>query len=70
MARDLADSLHGVVTCEERHVDLLVIGSRPEAHEGQVMVSAQYSREIENATAPVLVVARGVPLHFPALAAV
>jgi nucleotide-binding universal stress UspA family protein len=69
-ARDLADSLHGVVTRDERHVDLVVIGSRPEAHEGQVMVSAQYSREIEDATTPVLVVPRGVPLRFPALAAV
>jgi nucleotide-binding universal stress UspA family protein len=66
--RDLADSLHGVATRDERHVDLLVIGSRPEAHEGQVMVSAQYRREIEDATAPVLVVPRNVPLRFPVLA--
>jgi nucleotide-binding universal stress UspA family protein len=68
-ARDLADALRGVVTRDERHVDLLVVGSRPEAHEGQVLVSAQYEREIEDATAPVLVVPRGVELRFPALAA-
>ena len=68
-ARDLADALHGVVTRDERHVDLLVVGSRPEAPEGRVMVSAQYERSIEDSTAPVLVVARGVPLGFPALAA-
>jgi nucleotide-binding universal stress UspA family protein len=68
-ARDLADSLRGVATRDERYVDLLVVGSRPEAVEGKVMVSAQYEREIENATAPVLVVARGVSLRFLALAA-
>ena len=68
-ARDLADALHGVVTRDERHVDLLVVGSRPEAPEGRVMVSARYERSIEDSTAPVLVVARGVPLGFPALAA-
>jgi nucleotide-binding universal stress UspA family protein len=68
-ARDLADSVQGVATRDERHVDLLVVGSRPEAHEGQVMISAQYEREIEDSTAPVLVVPRGVPLRFPALAA-
>jgi nucleotide-binding universal stress UspA family protein len=67
--RDLADSLRGVATRDERHVDLLVVGSRAEAHEGQVMISAQYEREIENATAPVLVVPRGAPLRFLALAA-
>jgi hypothetical protein len=32
------------------------------------MVSAQYRREIEDATAPVLVVPRNVPLRFPVLA--
>lgn len=67
--RDLADSLRGVATRDERQVDMLVIGSRSEAQEGQVLLSAQYAREIENATAPVLVVPRGVPLRFPALAA-
>ena len=67
--RDLADSIGGVATRDERHVDLLVVGSRPEAPDGHVMVSAQHERAIEDATAPVLIVARGVPLRFPALAA-
>jgi nucleotide-binding universal stress UspA family protein len=67
-ARDLAEGLGGVVTRDERHVDLLIISSRPEAHDGQVLVSAQYERAIEAATSPVLVVARGVPLRFGTLA--
>ena len=54
------------VTRDERHVDLLVVGSRSEAPEGRVMITAQAQNEIENATCPVLVVARGVPLEFPA----
>jgi hypothetical protein len=33
------------------------------------MISARSERAIEDATAPVLVVARGVPLSFPAFAA-
>jgi nucleotide-binding universal stress UspA family protein len=66
-ARELADHLGARVTRDERLVDLLVVGSRPEAPEGHVMISAQSEREIEDATAPVLVVARGVPLRFPAL---
>ena len=41
-----------------------MIGSREEASIGQVMVSARARNEIESATAPVLVVARGVPLRF------
>jgi nucleotide-binding universal stress UspA family protein len=63
-ARELADSLGATVTRDERHVDLLVVGSRIEAPEGHVMVTAQAQNEIENATAPVLVVPRGVTLHF------
>jgi hypothetical protein len=34
------------------------------------MISSQAQNEIENATAPVLVVARGVPLRFPVTAGV
>ena len=47
---------------DERHVDLLVVGSRAEAPEGRVMITSQAQNAIENSTAPVLVVARGVPL--------
>jgi nucleotide-binding universal stress UspA family protein len=68
-ARELADSFAATLTRDEPRVDLLVVGSRPEAPEGRVMISAQSERAIEDATAPVLAVARGVPLSFPALAA-
>ena len=68
-ARELADSFAATLTRDEPRVDLLVVGSRPEAPEGRVMISAQSERAIEAATAPVLVVARGLPVSFPALAA-
>jgi nucleotide-binding universal stress UspA family protein len=64
-ARDLAESLGARVTRDEPHVDLLVVGSRPEAPEGRVMVSAHAQNELENATSPVLVVPRGVTVRFP-----
>jgi nucleotide-binding universal stress UspA family protein len=65
-ARSLAERLDATVTRDERHVDLLVVGSRAEAPQGRVMLSSQAQNEIERATAPVLVVARGVELHFAA----
>lgn len=68
-ARELADSFAATLTRDEPRVDLLIVGSRPEAPEGRVMISAQSERAIEDATAPVLVVARGLPVSFPALAA-
>jgi nucleotide-binding universal stress UspA family protein len=68
-ARELADSFGARVTRDEPYVDLLVVGSRPEAPEGQVMISAQAQKQIENATSPVLVVPRGVTVRFPAVAA-
>jgi nucleotide-binding universal stress UspA family protein len=64
-ARELAERLGATVTRDERHVDLLIVGSRTEAPEGVVMVSAQAQNAIENATCPVLVVARGVEVRFP-----
>lgn len=45
-------------------VDLLVVGSRPEAPEGRVLVSSATEYAIELATSPVLVVRRGVALTF------
>jgi nucleotide-binding universal stress UspA family protein len=48
---------------------MLVIGSRLEAPDGQVLLSAQAQNEIENATCPVLVVPRGVTIGFPAVLA-
>jgi len=64
-AHHLADAFNATLTRDERHVDLLVVGSRPEAPEGRVLVSAQSQNAIENAAFPVLVVARGVALRFP-----
>ncbi len=63
-ARELAEKLGARVTRDERLVDLLVVGSRSEAPEGRVMITAAAQNEIENATFPVLVVARGVPVRF------
>ena len=66
-ARDLAASLHARVTRDEPHVDLLVVGSRAEAPEGTVMVTAAAQKTIENATSPVLVVPHRVTIRFPVL---
>lgn len=65
-ARELADGLGASVTRDERQVDLLVVGSRMEAPEGRVMITAQAENAIENATCPVLVVPRGVTIDFAA----
>jgi nucleotide-binding universal stress UspA family protein len=64
-ARQLGESLGARVTRDEPYVDLLVIGSRPEAPQGRVLISAQAQRAIENATSPVLVIPRGVTIRFP-----
>ncbi len=69
-ARELADRLGAAVTRDEPRVDLLVVGSRIEAPKGRVMVTALAQNAIENATSPVLVVGRGVPLWFAAAVAV
>jgi nucleotide-binding universal stress UspA family protein len=47
-------------------VDFLVVGSRPEAPEGRVLVSSASEYAIELATCPVLVTRRGVALTFGA----
>jgi hypothetical protein len=65
-ARALAARFDAILTHDIRNVDLLVVGSRAEAPPGRVMVSAQSQNAIENSTAPVLVVARGVALEFRA----
>jgi nucleotide-binding universal stress UspA family protein len=64
-ARDLAASLGARVTTDEPHVDLLVVGSRPEAQAGRVMISASSQHAIEDAGSPVLVVPRGAAVRFP-----
>jgi nucleotide-binding universal stress UspA family protein len=48
----------------EQNVGLLVVGSRPEAQEGTVSLSAASESLIENATFPVLVVAHGKAVAF------
>ncbi len=66
-ARELADRFDATITRDEPRVDLLVVGSRPEAPQGRVLISAQAERAIENATSPVIVVAHGVSLRFAPL---
>jgi nucleotide-binding universal stress UspA family protein len=68
-ARELGESLGARVTRDEPYVDLLVVGSRLEAPEGQVMISSAAWNAIENATSPVLAVPRGVTVRFPAIVA-
>ena len=63
-ARDLAARLRLRVASDEPHVDLLVVGSRPEAPEGRVLISAYAQNAIENAASPVLVVPRGTGIRF------
>jgi nucleotide-binding universal stress UspA family protein len=47
-----------------RDLSLLVMGSRPEATVGRVLISASAERVIENTTSSVLVVPRSRMLHF------
>jgi nucleotide-binding universal stress UspA family protein len=63
-AHELAERFHGSAADGERQPDLLVVGSRAEAREGQVMITARAQNAIEESVAPVLVVARGVPVRF------
>ncbi len=65
-ANELAARLGATVTTGENPCDLLVVGSRPEAQAGQVMITAQAQNAIENAGGPVIVLARGVALGFEA----
>lgn len=65
-ATTLAQRLGATVVAQERGVDLLVVGSRSEARPGYVTISARAEKAIEASTAPVLAVARAVPVHFPA----
>ncbi len=70
-ARDTAASLAGALGAEVAEhgsgpVDLLVVGSRPEALDGRVVLSAASDYAVEAATHPVLVIPRGVPVDFEA----
>jgi nucleotide-binding universal stress UspA family protein len=66
-ARDLAESLGAQVTRDEPFVDLLVVGSRPEAPAGRLMLSSHSHKQVESATSPVIVLPHGVSLRFPAI---
>jgi hypothetical protein len=68
-AHALAERHGAVVTDDPRVVDLLVVGSRPQAGEGRVMVSSSAARAIEDVRVPVIVTARGIALAFRTLAA-
>jgi nucleotide-binding universal stress UspA family protein len=69
-ARGLAERFGATLIQDGRRVDLLVVGSRPEAPAGRVMISSQAQNSIEEASSPVLVLARGLPLRFESAIAV
>jgi nucleotide-binding universal stress UspA family protein len=62
-AESLASVL-GATVAGDGPVDLLVVGSRPEAGDGRVMPSASAEYAIETASSPVLVVGRGAAVRF------
>jgi nucleotide-binding universal stress UspA family protein len=66
-AYSLAERLGGQVVDRDRDVDLVVVGSRAEARIGHVMITGAAERALEDVTAPVLIVARDVPLRFETL---
>ena len=63
----LAERLEAILVSAAHGVDLLVVGSREEAAEGRTLLSSRSLAAVEEATCPVLVLARGVPLA-PSLA--
>ncbi len=65
-AYELSEELEAGLIFDEYGVDLLIVGSRPEAPDGRVMITSRAQNAIENSTAPVLVLARGVPVRFAA----
>lgn len=68
--RSLAEAVGGQVVADAREgdLDLLVIGSRPEAEIGRAMLSAVTEYAIDLSRCPVLVVARGAAVLFKAAA--
>ena len=69
-AHSLAERYGATVVDSARGVDLLVVGSRAESRDGRTMISSAAEIAIEEATAPVLITARGVALHFETLVTV
>ena len=66
-AFSLAERVGATVVDREHGVDLLIVGSRHDAPEGRISLTSRSHNAIEEATSPVLVVARGVALHFETL---
>jgi nucleotide-binding universal stress UspA family protein len=66
-AFSLAEHLDATVMDGDRAIDLLVVGSRQEARAGRVMITSRAANAIDEATSPVLIVARGVALQFETL---
>jgi hypothetical protein len=66
-AFSLAERLDATVVDRDRNVDLLLVGSRSEAPVGRVTLSSRSQHAIEEATSPVLVIARGAALRFETL---
>ena len=66
-AHSLADRLGARVVDTDRNVDLVIVGSRPEARDGHVMITSAAENALEELRAPVLIVARGTALHFDTL---
>ena len=64
-ASDLAQGFGARLTHDEPFVDLLVIGSHPEATQGRVLLSSRAQNALEQATFPVLALPRGVAVRFP-----
>jgi nucleotide-binding universal stress UspA family protein len=70
-ARDTANSLAralgaGCADYGSGAIDLLVVGSRPEAPAGRVVLSAKSDYAVEDARYPVLVIPRGISIDFEA----
>jgi nucleotide-binding universal stress UspA family protein len=73
-ARGTANSLAGARGAESAEhgsgrIDLLVVGSRPEAPDGRVVLSAKSDYAVEAANYPVLVIPRGGAIDFGSTAA-
>ncbi|MGH2835070.1 MAG: universal stress protein [Solirubrobacteraceae bacterium] len=63
-AHAFANHFGATVTDRSYGIDLLIVGSRPEAQPGQTLLSAHAENAIVGTTAPVLVVGRGVAVDF------
>jgi hypothetical protein len=73
-ARQTAESLAAALGADVAEhgagpVDFLVVGARPEAPQGRVVLSASSDYAVEAATYPVMVLPRGVALDFAATTA-